>query len=391
MIVTRCLRSKRALAWLLTLLLSPTGNPALGAQVSRPKSLWQVQLKQYGVRGPRIGLINDPGTNVVIASTKQVVVAAFQSKAEVRRDSPSGSWKLIGLFFNASTGELMTQNAWDVGEFSSYEIFATKAGNFLLYLVHPFTRGLLHPANVLVLLSPEGQILKRVALPLSEDAQSATDWWDLRISPNGDKVLLTHQKDDLLQYQILDTDALEDRMTWHENAPSRYWIFSISSNYVMREDTGSQEIYLGSSDKLGQNLPRLPKSTRAALLSDKQIVEFDQEPPTVEVMNANGQIALSYNLKIGREGTIYAPIVSADGLHFAGMIDVRPQAILSPRRSYVFVGQVQAHDPVLALEIPWPSPGANSVFLSPDGDRLGIASSDKLSVFSIPREPTGNN
>ncbi len=102
-------------------------------------------------------------------------------------------------------------------------------------------------------------------------------------------------------------------------------------------------------------------------------------------MQATGQFALSYDLKIGDTGTVYAPIVSADGLHFAGTIDVGPKSIFSPSRSYVFVGKVQGRGPALALEIPWPAPPGNSIFLSPDGDRLGIVSGARLSVFSIPR------
>ncbi len=107
MIGARRLRSKLALALLLTLSLSTVSNPAAGAQLSKPRPLWQAQLKQYGARGPSIGLINDPGSNVVIACTKHVVVAAFQSRSNDGRDSPTS--KLIGLFFDSSTGKLLTQ------------------------------------------------------------------------------------------------------------------------------------------------------------------------------------------------------------------------------------------------------------------------------------------
>ena len=395
MSIASLLRSKRALACLLSLLLSTVGNSAAGAQVSKPKPLWQVDLKQYGAHGPRLGFINDPGSNVVIACTKQVVAIAFLSEIKDRKDSSTGKpgspYKLIGLFFDASTGKLLAQQAWNVIQFLDYNIFATQGGNFLLFL-KPLSFSGDSTSNALASLSPKGQLLKRVDLPISvEPTHPTPDWWDVQVAPIGDTVLLTHEKDDLRQYQILDPDTLESRMAWHENASSRMWIFSISSHSVLRQNENTKEVYFGHGENIGQGPLRLPKSTRMAILNDQQIVTFDQEPKRVMVMNATGEIALDYGLKIGDTGDVYAPIVSADGLHFAGTIDVGPRSIFSPSRSYVFVGEVQVHDPVLAFEVPWPAPWGNSVFLSPDGDRLGVVSGARVSVFSIPRETTRSN
>jgi hypothetical protein len=159
---------------------------------------------------------------------------------------------------------------------------------------------------------------------------------------------------------------------------------------MRKKDDG--EIDFGSGENIGRSLPRSPQSSRMALLNDQQIVIFDKEPLSVKVMNATGEIALSYELKIaGKEGSIYAPIISADGLHFGGTIDVGPKSIFSPSRSYVFVGKVQVQAPVLAFEVPWPAPSGNSVFVSPYGDRLGIVSGVKLSVVSIPGGAASSN
>jgi hypothetical protein len=385
----------RALACSLTLLVSTVGSAAAGAQVSKPKPLWQIDLKKYGAHGPRLGFINDPGSNVVIACTKQVVAIAFLSEVKEHKDSSTGKpgspYKLIGLFFDASTGKLLAHQAWDVNQFLDYNIFATRGGNFLLFLKRTsFSGDSAHKtSNILVSLSPKGQSLKSVDLPISaEPTHTTPDWWDVQVAPIGDTVLLTHAKDDLREYQILDPDTLESRMAWHENASSAMWIFSISSHSVLRQNENTKEVYLGQGENMGQGPLRLPKSARMAFLNDQQIVTFDQEPKRVTIMNASGEIALDYDLKIGETGTVYAPIVAADGLYFAGSIDVGPKSIFSPSRSYVFVGKVQVRDTLLALEIPWPSPGLNSIFISPDGDLLGVVSGARFSVFSIPRETT---
>ncbi len=101
-------------------------------------------------------------------------------------------------------------------------------------------------------------MLKKLVLPIDADASFVADSWDVQVSSNGDTTLLTHRKDDLLQYEILDPDTLESRTTWHESASPGMWIFSISSHSVLREDENAT-VYFGHGENIGQGQLRVPK------------------------------------------------------------------------------------------------------------------------------------
>src|SRR5262249_11243304 len=99
---------------------------------------WIVSLKKYGYRGPRRGLVNDPGSLANIAFSKSTVAVIFDEKAEVQRTATDKKvwygWRLSIVFLNAATGTVAARRSW-IGDLDWHRrLIPTADGNFVFLL-----------------------------------------------------------------------------------------------------------------------------------------------------------------------------------------------------------------------------------------------------------------
>jgi hypothetical protein len=157
-----------------------------------------------------------------MAFSKDVVVIVFDLKSEEREVRSSGSkiwsgWRLVGLFFDRKTGEMRAERSW-IADLHP-ELFPTAKGNFVLFigefpgplqipLFNPKVLDAPRPSN-LILLSPDGEELERIGLPVR--GKSMKEWWEVIASPSGKSFLLTHVEDEHREYVLLDAETLERR------------------------------------------------------------------------------------------------------------------------------------------------------------------------------------
>jgi hypothetical protein len=240
-------------------------NPAAAASTSpsSPKPEWEINLKTYGFRTFRRGFVNDYGSSASLACTRGTVAVAFDSMGDYIGNSAmgqtqwSGSWNIVVLFFARDSAILLAKKSW-LGDLRS-ELFATPDGNFILHLerLEATRQGRRLPPGALILLSPLGEELKRLDLPL--DPNQRHEWWEVQASPSGQSLLLLHHLENLRQYQFYDADALEARSAWTETGDIPNRVISISDHQILRTSAmkgewgatlGTQRAWVARSQKI---------------------------------------------------------------------------------------------------------------------------------------------
>lgn len=90
------------------------GAPALllAATTKNSQPIWTIDLKERRFRGPRRGVVNDPGSLAYMAFSGGTVAVRFDQKAEEIPQKGTDSktwlgWRLVGVFVGARTGQLL--------------------------------------------------------------------------------------------------------------------------------------------------------------------------------------------------------------------------------------------------------------------------------------------
>lgn len=382
---------------LLALLSVALSNP-LGAEPtttpSKPNPVWEVNLKAYGFRTFRRGFVNDYGSSASLACTRGTVAVAFDSMADYIGNSAtgqsqwSGSWNVVVLFFARDSARLLAKKSW-LGDLRS-ELLATPSGNFILHLerLEATRQGHRLPPGALILLSPLGEELKRVDLPL--DPNKRHEWWEVQASPSGQSLLLMHHLENLRQYQFYDVDTLEPGSGWTEasgdDIPNR--VISISDHQILRTSTtkGEWRIYLGRSESVGREIIEDSRvSGVPRFLSDDLLIVTRRNPFQIGVLRQPGEEVLLYREPTGgAHNWSDQPIVSADGVHLAAEIDVGAKSFFSMSRAFIYIWKVPEPGPVQVLQISPPSVWGSMMTLSPEGNCLVVIDKAKLRLLRVP-------
>jgi hypothetical protein len=238
----------------------------------------------------------------------------------------------------------------------------------------------------LILLSPLGEELKRIDLPL--DPNQRHEWWEVKASPSGQSLLLLHHLKDLRQYQFYNADTLEPRSAWAEAGDIPNRVISISDHQILRTSTmkGERQVYLGNSESVGREIAEDSRvSGVARFLSNDLLIMTRRNPIQIAVLKPPSEEPFLYR---GPTGGVHnwsdQPVVSTDGAHFAWEIDVGPESLFSMPHAFIYIWKVPEPDPVQILQASPPSVWGSTMTLSPEGDRLVIIDKAKLRLFRVP-------
>lgn len=372
---------------LLALLSIGLSNPLAATpttSLSKPKPVWEVNLKAYGFRTFRHGLVNDYGSSAALACTPATVAVAFDSMGDYIGNGAtgqtqwSGSWNIVVLFFDRYSSKLLARKSW-LGDLRP-ELFATPDGNFILHLrrLEATRQGRRLPPGALILLSPLGEELKRLDLPL--DPNQRHEWWEVQTSPSGQSLLLLHHLENLRQYQFYNVDTLEPRSAWTEagDVPNR--VISVSDYQILRTSTmkGERRVYLGGSESVGREIAEDSRvSGVPRFLSNDLLIMTRRNPIQIGVLKPTGEEVFLYHEPTGgAHNWSDQPIVSADGMHFAAEIKIGPESL-------IYIWKVPEPGPVQILQISPPSVWGSMMTLSPEGDCLVMIDKAKLRLLRV--------
>lgn len=359
---------------------------------SKPNPVWEVNLKVYGFRTFRRGFVNDYGSSASLACTSGTVAVAFDSMGDYIGNSVtgqsqwSGSWYIVVLFFARDSAKLLAKKSW-LGDLRS-ELFATPGGNFILHLerLEATRQGRRLPPGALILLSPLGEELKRVDLPL--DPNKRHEWWEVQASPSGQSLLLMHHLENLRQYQFYNSDTLEPRSAWTEAGDIPNRVISISDHQILRTSTmkGEWRVYLGGSESVGREIVEDSRvSGVPRFLSDDFLIMTRRNPIQIGILKPPGEQVLLYREPTaGPHNWSDQPVVSANGVHFAAEIDVGPESLFSKPHAFIYIWKVTEPVPVQILQTSPPSVWGSMMTLSPEGDYLVIINKAKLCLLRVP-------
>jgi hypothetical protein len=313
--------------WLLCMLFLVC-NSTIKAQsddrTTRPVPFWSVKLKQQGFRTFRHGIVNDYGSQAVIAFSSDVVVAIFDVKSEMQEDRTTdkktwSGWRLVGLFWDRRTGELRAKRSW-IADLHT-ELFSTASGNFILRLDEfpgplqvPLTNHRAldgpRPSN-LVLLSPNGEELRRIGLPVH--GKSKREWWEVISSTSGKSILAVHFEDELREYLLLVAETLEKRATWNSTEKRIHRVQTISDEHLLY--LGTNETFIGTADGPPSRI-ELPNGWNE-FLRDDLILTLSRQPLAITVTKPSGERFASFELGLpDRDAMASHLFVSADGGRF---------------------------------------------------------------------------
>jgi hypothetical protein len=369
-------------------------NPAAAASTSpsSPKPEWEINLKTYGFRTFRRGFVNDYGSSASLACTRGTVAVAFDSMGDYIGNSAmgqtqwSGSWNIVVLFFARDSAILLAKKSW-LGDLRS-ELFATPDGNFILHLerLEATRQGRRLPPGALILLSPLGEELKRLDLPL--DPNQRHEWWEVQASPSGQSLLLLHHLENLRQYQFYDADALEARSAWTETGDIPNRVISISDHQILRTSAmkGEWGGYLGDSESVGSEIAEDSRvSGVPRFLSSDLLIMTRRNPIQIGVLKPPGEEVFFYREPTGgAHNWSDQPIVSADGVHFAAEIDIGPKSFFSTPHVFIYIWKFPEPGPVQILQVSPPSVWGPMMMLSPEGNCLVIIDKAKLCLLRVP-------
>ncbi|MGH9743632.1 MAG: hypothetical protein ACRD51_14905 [Candidatus Acidiferrum sp.] len=287
-----------------------------------------------------------------LAVANNVVAVALgsptsKSPTDVRKDGPK--WDIWLLVFDAANGKLSSKRGpWSGDEF--FELFATARGNMLLLLRH-FNQGIGKPGETLLLLSPSGDELKRVALAPSM-IRSKPEWNNVLISSGGRTLLVGQTLEDGVHYKLLDADTLGIQSEWTAQAGSNSpWIIALSGKELLgvgasrspqKPGTGqSGELYVRSFtgtwnpfpvalDASHRGFPLGLNPNQLAFLSDNSIVGINskrelKESPILMLRTDGSKILSPVIPNLEANTSLTGPVsVSQDGRYFVVGFTHRP-------------------------------------------------------------------
>lgn len=388
-----------ALVWACVLV--PSKRILIGE--TTPVPIWSVDLKKFGFRAPRLGLVNDPGSSAQIAFSRNTVAVLFDERAEevpekgTDRKSWFG-WRLRGVFLDAKTGDLLSTRSWIADLSWRKQIFPTVSGDFLL-LMSSFPRPLHIPSSnkdlqelysphptTLLLLSSTGDELRRMDLPVRGTPKD--ERWEAQISPSGESLLMTHTGKSLCEFVLLDTSTLKQTSSWKLPDTQKCTVASISDQELL--------IYGGKGrgliGRFGATLrPISLPSGHSRFLSDDLIVTFGILPwGTAWITKSTGEQISRFNFSIHDPGPrgvrpgVGPPFVSAEGTRFGTIIGQTVGPHLFQREVHtVYVWQEPGNKVIFQMPLRYSGSQPDEGALSADGSRLLVVNTRKLSMYAL--------
>lgn len=347
---------------------APAGSVHAG---EKPQPVWTIDLKKYGVRGPKagfLGSLNDPGSMVFLAFSTSTVAVVF--------DTPKPS-RIEALFFDPRTGSTVGKQSW-VGDLDWHTpIFATSKGNFVL-LTGGQEDG---PPPTLHLLSPTGQEQKRILL--YQGAGRSGSWSGLS-SPSGRSLLMIHF-DNLLAdwFQLLDPDTFASRSEWSRNTanPTRIFIDAISDDNVLFSTSEGTNL-IGKFGGPWRSILLL--SARARFLTQDSLLTSSADG-SINVVSDTGEQLRGFRFGVDSpraQSELGLPFVSADGQRFGAVVDERRTWPTPPTRT-IDVWQKLGRELILAVPLNW-STGIAEAALAADGSLLVAVNTQKIYAYKLP-------
>jgi hypothetical protein len=286
---------------------------------------WSVDLSRYNLNAGHENASRNHKPTILVATTNGVVAVAWGTLAHAAEPGVpdnwwSKPWEVNLLLFDANDGKLKAKSGpWSSD--SSFELYPTAHGNFLLFLRH-FHDAKQNPGETLYLLSSSGEELKKMDL-LPSIRGSKPGWSEFLVSPSGGTLLLGQILEDGVHYRLLESDTLQTKFEWTREAGSDSpGIVALSDKELLgfrnpenqdkpRRAASKRDVYVRSFDGpwrplhatldvsshggIGQGL----HPTQLAFLSDSVVVGVNAKRKELE-----GSIAV-----LQSEGTVLSPPV----------------------------------------------------------------------------------
>lgn len=199
----------------------------------KPDVIWSVDLRTTGI-GETVWKGAYWGVHAgVAASASTVAVALRCPSSPLTKGSYRGQWEVRLLVFDKGTGKLLAQRGPWRDVYPSV-LRSTARGNFLLFL-QPMGKASEKPKQIpkeiLLLLSPSGEELKRMDLEQSR-REGILSSPKVYLSSTGGTLLVEAESDNGRQYQVLAADSLELGMQWSDKAET-IWAVAISDEGML--------------------------------------------------------------------------------------------------------------------------------------------------------------
>jgi hypothetical protein len=373
--------------WLLCALVlacNPTIKAQSNGRTTRAVPLWSAKLKQQGFRTFRHGFVNDYGSQAAIAFSTDVFVAIFDVESEMQEDRTTdkkiwSGWRLVGLFWDRRTGELRAKRSW-IADLHT-ELFSTASGNFVLRLDEfPGPLRLDEPRQSnLILLSPNGEELRRISLPVR--GKSKGEWWEVISSTSGKSILAVHFFErEPREYVLLDAETFQRRATWNSTEKRIHHVQAISDEHLLYLGLGANETFIGTADG-HLNRIELPDGWKQ-FLRDDLILTLSHRPWAVAITKLSGERFVSFELGLpDRDAMANRPFVSADGARFGTVTTVRGQ-------SKLYVWQAPESQPIFTIPVTYLTTQSTEAVLSPDGLHVAFINNGAIFVYTLPASAT---
>jgi len=389
-----------ALFWAGVLL---TSDLLLIAQ-AKPKPVWTVDLKKYGFRGPRSGLVNDPGSSLQLAFSGDSVAVLFDEKSETVPQKGTDTktwlgWRFVGLFLNAKTGELLGRRFWITDLLWRKQLFPTASGGFLL-LTTRFPRPLEIPTSsadsetlygphptTLLLLSPTGEELKRLELPIHGAPKD--EHWEAHLSPSRRSLLMTHVEGKSCELVLFDADSLTQNLSWKSSETVGCRVGAVSDEQMQAYGEKGRHLIGRFGDSLDSvDLP----SGHSLFLTNNLIVTFGILPwGTAWITKPTGEQVSTIHFEIfdpGPSGVrpgVAPPFSSSDGRRVGTVIGQTVGPILFQREQHtLYVWQVPENKLVFTTEVKSSWLLAIQAALCDDGSRVAVVGPAKVLMYDLP-------
>ncbi len=396
--------SGKRILWLALICACALVTPEQLIAGAKPQPIWTVDLKKYGLRGLRFGVVDDPGSVAHIAFSKNTVAVLFDEKAEdLPQKDPDGRawirWRFVGLFLDARTGKLLAKQSWIADVLWPAQMFPTAAGNFVFLMsrirapleIPSSSKDLAgiydrHPTTLL-LLSPTGEELKRVELPLRETSKD--EYWKGQVSPSATSILVTHVGNNFCEFILLDANTLTQRSAGKQSDAASCAVAAISDEQVLFH-AGKEQSLIG---KFGSSLNSisLPYG-HSRFLNNDLIVTLSILPwGAATITRSTGEQIAAFRLDIHDPGPrgvrpgVMPPFASSDGRRFGTVIDQTDGSLLfrkEERRLYVW--QEPGNKLMFTAQLKYSIIQGAEGMLSDDGSHLAVLNARRVSMYDLP-------
>jgi hypothetical protein len=390
---------------------------------------WSADLSAYGMKAAYGEAGQKQFPIVSVAATNGVVAAALgiplQSAERAEQSNRRGTfYTLTLLLFDANSGKFLTKRGpWSSA--SSFELYATAQGNFLV-LLRDFEGARQNSGDTLFVLSPSGEELRKLDLPPSV-IHARTSWNEFLVSSTGRSVLVGQILDETVHYRILQSDTLETKLEWTEEAGSHSpRIIALSDKELLgfrnpenREKrlpaNAERDLYVRPFDGAWQRLPgsfdvshhgRLGQGlnpSQLSFLSDHVLVGVNatrkEREGSIVLLQSGGTIVSPPVIpKLPERTSLTGPVaVSAEGHYFAAgfqhqpwishlLVDVMTLDITFWNDDFVFL-LWEASSPEPVARIPLGSDVRAASFSPDDPPTLAYLSGATLKVVRFEPKP----